>query len=409
MKVRKVLILAVLGAGGAVLLWLQWGVVRPTSRHLNGMSAEQKTNARAGAMLERAQNTNATSITRFTGSAKPFDWRLVESEDYRKYIANLRAIGCPEETIRDIVMGDLKKLFEMRARELKRSAKRHEYWRPDGSPFDPETMQKLKELTKERQAACKALIGVDMPGSLSEVSLQDQIDHHLAFVPEDKLKRFSEAFLEYNRKRAEAEEGNDKEQVRRLREEWQSALSVLFTPEERLEVDLRLSPTTAYMLAHLGDFGATEQEFPDIFRLRKRYDDEFGPGGAAWGSADFTERSQAALKELNGGLRNLLGEERYHEYAFEKEWSSTGLRNMAKQFDISKAMWMQVFDARTVAQEQADGVRQNSALTPAQRQAALDGIRAETENAIGGVIGHDLLPGYMRLDPWMEKLNAPTR
>ena len=33
-----------------------------------------------------------------------FDWRMVESEDYKKYIANLCAVGCPEKTIRDIII-----------------------------------------------------------------------------------------------------------------------------------------------------------------------------------------------------------------------------------------------------------------------------------------------------------------
>jgi len=28
---------------------------------------------------------------------KPFNWESVESSDYKQYIANLRAVGCPEE------------------------------------------------------------------------------------------------------------------------------------------------------------------------------------------------------------------------------------------------------------------------------------------------------------------------
>src|SRR5438128_12417542 len=47
---------------------------------------------------------------------KSFDWRMVESEDYKKYIANLRSIGCPEETIRDIIVADVAKLFDSRLR-----------------------------------------------------------------------------------------------------------------------------------------------------------------------------------------------------------------------------------------------------------------------------------------------------
>src|SRR3569623_2104048 len=34
-------------------------------------------------------------------------WSHVESPDYATYIANLRSIGCPEQTIRDIIIADV--------------------------------------------------------------------------------------------------------------------------------------------------------------------------------------------------------------------------------------------------------------------------------------------------------------
>jgi hypothetical protein len=39
---------------------------------------------------------------------RPFHWSQVESTNYFTFVANLRAIGCPEQTIRDIVEADLK-------------------------------------------------------------------------------------------------------------------------------------------------------------------------------------------------------------------------------------------------------------------------------------------------------------
>jgi len=49
----------------------------------------------------------------------PFRWdQLVSAGDYRIYIANLRAIGCPEPTIEDIVRGDAARAFSWERREL---------------------------------------------------------------------------------------------------------------------------------------------------------------------------------------------------------------------------------------------------------------------------------------------------
>jgi len=38
---------------------------------------------------------------------RPFHWGQIESTDYAVYVANLRSIGCPEQTIRDIISADL--------------------------------------------------------------------------------------------------------------------------------------------------------------------------------------------------------------------------------------------------------------------------------------------------------------
>jgi hypothetical protein len=50
---------------------------------------------------------------------KPFRWSQLEStSDYRIYVANLRAIGCPEATIQDIVSGDAGRAFSFERNQL---------------------------------------------------------------------------------------------------------------------------------------------------------------------------------------------------------------------------------------------------------------------------------------------------
>lgn len=48
-----------------------------------------------------------------------FRWsRLVSTNDYRLYVANLRAAGCPEATVRDIVHGDAERAFAFKRHQL---------------------------------------------------------------------------------------------------------------------------------------------------------------------------------------------------------------------------------------------------------------------------------------------------
>src|SRR5215211_7150065 len=74
------------------------------------------------AVASRRSAQSGKTVTVTVPSTTSLDWRVVESEDYKKYIANLRASGCPEETIRDIIVADVNKLFEARKKELSGSS-----------------------------------------------------------------------------------------------------------------------------------------------------------------------------------------------------------------------------------------------------------------------------------------------
>jgi hypothetical protein len=53
-----------------------------------------------------------------TTEVKHFHWSQIESADYPTYIANLRGIGCPEQTIRDLVKADVDSLYAARRQPL---------------------------------------------------------------------------------------------------------------------------------------------------------------------------------------------------------------------------------------------------------------------------------------------------
>src|SRR6185436_19245811 len=71
----------------------------------------------------------AVSASAPHAATKRFDWQSVESPDYKQYIANLRAIGCPEETIKDIILADVNKLYDQKKKAVRGPAKKFEYWK----------------------------------------------------------------------------------------------------------------------------------------------------------------------------------------------------------------------------------------------------------------------------------------
>lgn len=57
------------------------------------------------------QTLPASSSPEPVSVAPPFRWSELESTNYRTYIANLRGIECPEQTIRDIITADVDEAF----------------------------------------------------------------------------------------------------------------------------------------------------------------------------------------------------------------------------------------------------------------------------------------------------------
>src|SRR5262245_26886461 len=63
-----------------------------------------------------------------------FKWEDIESDDYPTYIANLREIGCPEPTIRDIIVADINQFYAKR-QSTEIASPDQQWWRSDPDPL----------------------------------------------------------------------------------------------------------------------------------------------------------------------------------------------------------------------------------------------------------------------------------
>ena len=69
----------------------------------------------AAAMPVRpVKTTDLVKAPEPVAKATTFQWRQLDAPDFATYVKNLRAIGCPELTIRDIVTGELAEIYEQK-------------------------------------------------------------------------------------------------------------------------------------------------------------------------------------------------------------------------------------------------------------------------------------------------------
>jgi len=169
-----------------------------------------------------------------------------------------------------------------------------------------------------------------------------------------------------------------------------------------------MSETAMLLRDQMGEFEPTEQQFREIFKARKAFDDEFGSAGTVYyGNLSKEEKARraAAQQELTAQFQDVLGEDGYRLYRYEKRWPNDPLNPIAKNNNIPKETAFKVFDLQKAAQAEVAKVQGNPALSAEQRTAALTAMRAETEKTLGQVLGAQTAQAYLKKAVWIKRLS----
>src|SRR5262249_15215393 len=141
---------ALLSLGVNILLAAVW-LTLSSPRATNSPSQS----ATAAQLIGSGGRTNVLLRRQF------FSWQEVESPDYPTYITNLRNIGCPEQTIRDIIIADINGLFARR-RAMELVTPDQQWWRsePDTNVLQV-ALEKSRALEEERRGLLTRLLGAN--------------------------------------------------------------------------------------------------------------------------------------------------------------------------------------------------------------------------------------------------------
>jgi len=251
----------------------------------------------------------------FPADRKVVDWRQVESDDYRTYVNNLRAIGCPEQTVRDVVISDLQKSFFDRRRQLLASQVPTNFWQG----ADSAVMQREKRgLDEEFGDVLKTLLGPDVvpPAGNMEWKLAE-MDLRLGFLPDDKRDQTREVLLRYGELDEQIKslsDGNlptrDQEKLGQLLEDYDlkhKQLGGMLTPEQYEQVDMTVSWTAENLRRAMENFHPTEEEFRLIFREWRQHDEHLAQLYA-------TGQPDPGNAQVFENISKFMSKERYQQY-----------------------------------------------------------------------------------------------
>lgn len=349
-----------------------------------------------------------------------FRWRQLESEDYRTYIERLRSVGCPEQTIRDIVISDLDKLMAPRLQAANGRRADLQFWHSEEEELandrDPrEARRAQREVDREKRAVIEELLGVDLVRERMRLKgEQDYYERRMAFLPEERrteLRKVMERYdeLEQGIRDKEWEEGvglsaQERAQLRKLREQRQSEIDGLLNPEEREQYGLWMSESANAARSATYGMEITKEEFLVVYEAQKTFDQQWAASDPEFMDENGRQRWQAARQQMETDLQRQLGTERFVEYKRGQDPDFHQLSAAATRFKLPKETSKKAYEVKRAFLEIRQTVDGNPALSPEQRQQVLQAVQQESERTMRSLLGESAFRYYLRTgDPtWLQ-------
>ncbi len=399
-------------AAGFVYFSEYWG--RQAEQANDSAGAEVAAYKARAAALESAAPVSPAAVHVTNG----FNWSQLESTDYRQYIANLRAVGCPEMTIKDLILTDVMRVYAQRLGKYYHNGRPFKFWETNEkrklkqSQIE-ERERQLAAIDKELPAVLRDLLGINYERELNRYFVDsDEDNRRLAFLSDDKRGRLLALRdqFEGERERVMSQEQDGKaspEEVAKLRDldrEQEAALSGVLTPGEKEEYELSMSPTAERLRQQWIGFNPTEAEFRDLFRRQQAIDAAFAyeDTNASTVRASKATAEEAMLAEFKGQL----APERVAELTRAQDPEYQQLCVLAERFDLPAETSQTVADMRQAAEEEKRQLLTNKDIPPERIAVALKAIQAETEKAARAAMGEEAYAQYSRSAAWIQNLGG---
>ena len=367
-----------------------------------------------------------------------FTWAQLVSPDFKLYRDRLRAIGCPEETVRDIILAEINQKFRQPRAEILADVQRR-YWGITAKGEDSLAKWKapLEKLAEERQALIEEVLGKDPDDEPTRLERQTRSwENQYAWLPAEQQARLVELELEFQKrsqaiwedlaKRPNSEAtAEENQKFKALQAEFATARQQALSPEEYLEYRLRNSPAGNWA-RNLAGFEATETEWRAVAQLKLEHQEALksafpGSGEASeafarrYGLSDlpnFAESSgqeevrRQLQAELDAATKAALGPERWAEYELAESSDYQQTRRITDRYQLPESLAQQAYELQRAAAAHAQAMRDDVGLSAEARASALAAIRQETERALAATLGSKVFSTYQEYHGnWLQQLD----
>jgi hypothetical protein len=353
-------------------------------------------------------------------------WASLDSRTPSELIANLRAVGCPERTIRDIVV--LRICREYRARMKAADAAVAAAWdftRMRSRREWQESNNLKQEVRAEMTARIEDLFDLDWAQISQEILGWPRSGMTVNdYLSREKQRELSRIDREYRRARQDLNlemkeitgdvSAADRASVHELEVKRQGEIAALLTPSELEQYRYRQSAAAEYARANLPE-AKSEAEFRAMVRVVEEFgmQETTGSFGLPYGFAKDADSGlgpeQQRQEAFDRRLREVLGEDRIAEQATEEDARAEEQRkqreaqqrdreririiNLAAESGIPQEnaaqFFERVFGEQERLKEHFETLEKSLTGTPEEKQKRMEAeVRAELERIALDTIGN---------------------
>lgn len=346
--------------------------------------------------LQSHPDTNEAGVsnvyhTRTVVRKQFFSWQELESADYPAYIANLRSIGCPEPTIRDIIVADVNQLYAVKRAEV--PTPDDQWWSYNRDPeLVDDANDKLAKLEQDRQnllttllgptwaaADAAAATGVSLAGPvLGELSQEKK---HSVLEAVARSQQRTQAYLDAQKL---ANKPADPTALAKFGQQLRTDLAQILSPSQLEEFLLRYSQTAVDLRSRLRGVQVTPDEFRSLFRIMDPLEQNID---LAEGDAK-TSLETTVTNQIDTALKSTLGPTRYQTYVTSQEPAYQQAMNTADELGGATSKQIAaLYEINRATQIEQQNINNNNLITPEQKATQIALIQQQQQAASDQVLG----------------------
>ncbi len=367
--------------------------------------------------LNGITSNNVLRIVKTNVLVRPnmFTWQQVESPDYAVYVQNLRSLGMPDTTIRDIIIADVDQLFAQRRRD--EAAKQDiEWWRSTPSPeVQSNTLARARAIETEREALLTKLLGPDWKKAQSENdadplvltgpvlgNLSDEVKAKVQEIATTSRSRVADYLAQVE---AAGEPPNAVE-LAKMREDARQQLAAILSPLQLEEFLLRYSENAVQLRRDMIGLNLTPEEFRELFQALDPIERDIQLRYA--GDDAASQRSRQGLEQQRlAVIRNTLGAERYTAYQTVRDPAYRDAVLVAQQAGAGDEAALALYRISRATADEVNRIRLNPSLTEEQKQQQIQNAALEQKRARDLVLGET--PAAEPAAPDLSAITPPPR